>query len=103
MHTFVDLPSLEELHLEDNKIARIDRRAFMNMDRLKRLHLRGNKLRAISDEAFQNLPELELLDLAYNKLQSLDFSMLDQVSHKKFINGPPNIAVECLVTRQLNI
>lgn len=87
MHTFVDLPSLQQLHLDDNKIARIDRRAFTNMDRLKSLDLRGNKLRAISDEAFQNLPQLELLDLAYNRLQSLDFSMLDQVSHKKSVVG----------------
>jgi Leucine-rich repeat (LRR) protein len=96
MHVFVDLPSLQELHLEDNKITRIDRRAFMNMDRLKRLDLRGNKLTAITDEAFQNLPELDLLDLAYNKLQFLDFSMLDQVSRNKSNMGPPNVAVEWL-------
>jgi Leucine-rich repeat (LRR) protein len=77
----MDLPSLEVLLLDDNRITRIERQAFKNMDLLKRLDLRGNKLMAISDEAFQNLPQLELLDLAYNQLQALDFSMLDQVSH----------------------
>jgi Leucine-rich repeat (LRR) protein len=77
----MDLSSLELLQLDDNKIRRIERHAFMNMDLLKRLDLRGNKLTVISDEAFQNLPQLELLDLAYNQLRSLDFSMLDQVSH----------------------
>jgi Leucine-rich repeat (LRR) protein len=76
----MDLPSLEVLLLDDNRITRIERQAFKNMDLLKRLDLRGNKLMAISDEAFQNLPQLELLDLAYNQLQALDFSMLDQVS-----------------------
>jgi Leucine-rich repeat (LRR) protein len=79
--TFMDLPSLELLQLDDNRIMRIERHAFMNMDLLKKLDLRGNKLTVISDETFQNLPQLELLDLAYNELQSLDFSMLDQVSH----------------------
>jgi Leucine-rich repeat (LRR) protein len=77
----MDLPSLEVLLLDDNRITRIEHQAFMNMGLLKRLDLRGNKLTVISDEAFQNLPQLELLDLAYNQLQSLDFSMLDQVSH----------------------
>jgi len=81
MHTFVDLPSLEFLLLDDNRITRIERGAFTTMDYLKRLDLRGNKLKIISDEAFQDLPLLELLDLAYNQLQSFDFSILDQVSH----------------------
>jgi netrin-G2 len=85
----MDLPSLELLQLDDNRITRIERHGFMNMDLLKKLDLRGNKLTVISDEAFQNLPQLELLDLAYNELQSLDFSMLDQVSHSSipFVQG----------------
>lgn len=81
IHTFMNLPSLVLLQLDDNRIKRIERHTFMNMDLLKKLDLRGNKLTVISDEAFQNLPQLELLDLAYNQLQSLDFSMLDQVCH----------------------
>lgn len=67
------------LNLQDNKIEKIERRAFMNMNRLKYLNLRGNKMKAINDESFQNLPDLEFLDLAYNQLPEFDFTWFDQV------------------------
>lgn len=65
--------------MDDNRIERLERRAFMNLNRLKVLNIRGNKISSISDETFQNLPELEFLDLAYNTLKSFDFTMFDQV------------------------
>ncbi|XP_050098956.1 chaoptin isoform X2 [Anopheles aquasalis] len=78
-HTFVELPVLTALYLDDNRIETIERRAFMNLDRLKLLNLRGNRLTKIADEAFQNLPELEKLDLSYNELSSFDFDFFDQI------------------------
>lgn len=54
-HTFVDLPKLMTINLEDNAIERIERRAFMNMKQLKYINLRGNKIKDITDEAFQVL------------------------------------------------
>ncbi|ETN67288.1 chaoptin [Anopheles darlingi] len=78
-HTFVELPALTALFLDDNRLETIERRAFMNLDRLKLLNLRGNRLTRIADEAFQNLPELEKLDLAYNELSSFDFDFFDQI------------------------
>lgn len=44
---------LHTIKLRDNKIERLERRAFMNLDKLSHLSLRGNKLTSISDEAFQ--------------------------------------------------
>lgn len=78
-HTFVNLPKLEELHLDDNRLQTLDRRSFMNLEHIKRLNLKGNKIFNISFETFQNLPELEDLDISYNALTSFDFSMFDQV------------------------
>ncbi|XP_011498419.1 PREDICTED: chaoptin [Ceratosolen solmsi marchali] len=78
-HTFVDLPSLSTIILEDNLINNIERRAFMNMNRLKYINLRGNKIRDMQNEAFQNLPDLEFLDLGYNDLFEFDFGSFDQV------------------------
>lgn len=43
-HTFVHLPKLEQLHLDDNKIETLERRAFMNLEQLKRLNLKGFKI-----------------------------------------------------------
>lgn len=73
------MTSLEQIHLDDNKIESLDRRGFMNLENLKRLNLKGNRLSSISYEAFQNLPHLEDLDMSYNSLNSFDFSMFDQV------------------------
>lgn len=44
---------LHTIKLRDNKIERLERRAFMNLNKLSFLSLRGNKLSSISDEAFQ--------------------------------------------------
>lgn len=44
---------LHTIQLRDNKIERLERRAFMNLDKLQNLNLKGNKLSSISDEAFQ--------------------------------------------------
>lgn len=75
----MDLASLEQLHLDDNRIENIERRAFMNLVKLKRLNLKGNRISTISYEAFQNLPELEDLDMSYNNIHNFEFSMFDLV------------------------
>ena len=56
--TFNEFPvynfqNLQTIRLRDNKIERIERRAFMNLEDLVHLSLKGNKLSSISDEAFQ--------------------------------------------------
>lgn len=39
--------------MDDNKIERIERRAFMNLNELEHLSLRGNKLNNLAEESFQ--------------------------------------------------
>lgn len=45
--------ALKRVLLDDNRIEKIERRAFMNLRQLRQLRLRGNKLSEISDEGFQ--------------------------------------------------
>lgn len=47
------IQKLHTIKLRDNRIERLERRAFMNLDKLQHLNLKGNKLMSISDEAFQ--------------------------------------------------
>lgn len=47
------IKALRKLHLDDNKIEKIERRAFMNLDELEHLSLRGNKLNNLAEESFQ--------------------------------------------------
>lgn len=63
-HTFVDLPKLTMINLEDNAIDKIERRAFMNMKLLKYINLRGNKIKDITDEAFQVM-SLKFIELTF--------------------------------------
>lgn len=65
--------------MDENRIEKLERRAFMNLDILKRLNLKGNLIKVVAAETFQNLPELEDLDMAYNKLGKFEFSVFDQV------------------------
>ncbi|XP_065202948.1 chaoptin-like [Planococcus citri] len=77
--TFIDLPELRYLNLEDNSINTIESKAFANLPELRWLYLKGNKISFIHPEAFENLPQLELLDLSFNNLKDFDFITLDQV------------------------
>lgn len=49
----ISIKALRKLHLDDNKIERVERRAFMNLDELEHLSLRGNKLNNLAEESFQ--------------------------------------------------
>lgn len=80
--SFDDLPSLGKIHLDGNRINRIERHAFTNLERLRWLILRGNQIEKLEMEAFQNLPYLQELDLAYNHIKHMDFTFLDQVIYK---------------------
>lgn len=68
-----------KIHLDENRISRIEKHAFVNMERLRWLILRGNQIEKLDVEAFQNLPYLQELDLAYNYITNVDFTFLDQV------------------------
>ena len=71
--------SLEVLHLDDNRIKKMEARSFVEMRNLKCLTLEGNKISNLEDETFQNLHSLRWLNLAYNKLSNLNFDAFDYV------------------------
>ena len=61
------------MNLDDNKIAKLNKRSFTEMKSLQFLSLDGNYIEDIPDEAFQNLHHVRRLNLAYNKLKKLNF------------------------------
>ena len=71
--------SLESLHLDDNRIKKMEARSFVEMRNLKCLTLEGNKITKLEDETFQNLHSLRWLNLAYNSLSNLNFDAFDYV------------------------
>lgn len=72
------MENLRQIHLDDNRIEKLERLSFTNLESLQRLNLKGNKISNIAHEAFHNLPELEDLDLSYNEINKLEFPIFDQ-------------------------
>ena len=70
---FTRFDKLVLLNLDDNKIAKLNKRSFTEMKSLQFLSLDGNYIEDIPDEAFQNLHHVRRLNLAYNKLKKLNF------------------------------
>ncbi|GAB1293382.1 Podocan-like protein 1 [Apodemus speciosus] len=69
-----DLPeTLEELHLQANRISHVGPEAFLSTPRLRALFLRANRLHmtSITAEAFQGLAHLRVVDTAENPEQVL--------------------------------
>ncbi|XP_073494183.1 leucine-rich repeat transmembrane protein FLRT2 [Phyllobates terribilis] len=69
----VGLPfGLQELRLDENRIARISEQAFQNLTGLERLILDGNLLtnKGIADGTFSHLPKLKEFSMVRNSLTS---------------------------------
>lgn len=102
--SFVDIPPLQEIYLNNNKIVEIQRGAFHRLPQLKKLDLSENRIRRIYPEFFlqsyessieevslvQNeldhimaltilldtLPRLKFLDMSNNRLQDIMFGAM---------------------------
>lgn len=81
--------SLEELYLDDNRIANLDR--LSRFDRLRLLSARGNRIETLSP--LFTLQNIEILDLSYNeRLQDDPRRMAELRSLRRFIlQGTPRI------------
>ncbi|VDN17277.1 unnamed protein product [Gongylonema pulchrum] len=77
-HTFSSLRSLRQLNLADNEINATEERSISDIPTLKHLSLARNRLRYLRKATFVNLNNLEQLDLSSNHLQAFAFTFLAQ-------------------------
>lgn len=71
--TFSGLPSLELLHLEDNRIQKLHGYEFENLTHLKELYLHNNHITYIDNNTFGSLVSLEIIRIDGNRLTSLPY------------------------------
>uniref|UniRef100_A0A6A7G1U3 Toll-like receptor Tollo n=1 Tax=Hirondellea gigas TaxID=1518452 RepID=A0A6A7G1U3_9CRUS len=107
-------PHLHTLHLNNNKLARIDDDAFKSLTEINELILSFNKIVALPQTAFVDLYQLRSLDLANNSITSLPpaiFTSLGQllalnISHNQlsmsFDNPEPFVGLIRLVVLDLS-
>eukprot|EP00126_Sphaerothecum_destruens_P005771 Sdes_comp19029_c0_seq4m9593 len=67
---FCELPLLEELYLNNNKIRTLNGSHFAETPALKVLDLRANKIQSMGPGVFSRLKHLKTLSLASNELKS---------------------------------
>jgi Leucine-rich repeat (LRR) protein len=71
-HTFLNLPSLKTLSLDENFLTEIRSFTFVNLTSLTTLSLQKNQIERIETAAFVNLTSLVLLDLMDNRIEVLN-------------------------------
>ncbi|CAH1266081.1 RTN4R [Branchiostoma lanceolatum] len=69
---FNDLPSLQTLRLHDNRISLIEAGTFQNLTVLSFLGLSQNYLTHLKREYFEGLSALEFIDLNHNKIEAIE-------------------------------
>ncbi|XP_003705717.2 uncharacterized protein LOC100878347 [Megachile rotundata] len=67
-----DLPSLRDLHLNNNTLTTIDGDSYEGLPQLKRLWLNENLIREIPKGSCKNLGSLNILDISRNPFQKLE-------------------------------
>ena len=68
--TFKGYPFFEIMHLENNRLTRIDRRVFAYSGGLRELWLESNKITSINKDAFSNNRNLEKLCMNNNPISN---------------------------------
>ena len=66
-----DLPTLRDLHLNNNTLTTIDGDSYEGLPQLKRLWLNENQIREIPKGSCKNLGSLNILDISRNPFQKL--------------------------------
>lgn len=74
---FKNLTTLQELHLNENKLTKIGRNTFGGLVGLKRLVLAQNQIHTIDAGAFTDLKKLDELGLSDNKLKVINDGTLE--------------------------
>lgn len=89
--TFVDLPRLEDLFLDDNNISAIEGRSFDQLSSLRELDLSRNFLLEIEEETFSGLSNLDILDLYRNQIQELKEGVFRHLIRLRQLNLNNNV------------
>ncbi|CAJ1062613.1 toll-like receptor 21 [Xyrichtys novacula] len=69
--SFVHLPNLQDLRMDNDRLRTIDKLAFQNLHLLKSLNLSLNYLSKLDPSLFQDLDSLAVLMLSNNRLKQL--------------------------------
>uniref|UniRef100_A0A8C7CDZ9 Toll-like receptor 21 n=1 Tax=Oncorhynchus kisutch TaxID=8019 RepID=A0A8C7CDZ9_ONCKI len=80
-NTFVHLPNLKTLQIDNNHLETIDNQAFQNMSQLKSLNLSLNKISNLSSSVFQDLKNLANLSLNNNSVIRLPPGIFSSLSN----------------------
>ncbi|XP_031642419.1 toll-like receptor 13 [Oncorhynchus kisutch] len=80
-NTFVHLPNLKTLQIDNNHLETIDNQAFQNMSQLKSLNLSLNKISNLSSSVFQDLKNLVNLSLNNNSVIRLPPGIFSSLSN----------------------
>ncbi|XP_011310139.1 chaoptin [Fopius arisanus] len=72
-------PTLERLHLDDNRLTFLERETFSAMPALRELRLKNNSLTNMLEAPFWNLPGLKGLDLSDNYFKRVEPILLANI------------------------
>ncbi|EFO26857.2 leucine Rich Repeat family protein [Loa loa] len=84
--SFKELLNLRQIHLNHNKISRIETLAFSSNRRLQLISLQCNQITAMSRNSFDSLDELVVLNLANNAIKKIERVMLDGMRNLQQLN-----------------
>lgn len=89
-------PSLQSLHLEDNRIPTLSSSDFNHLKNLQELNLHGNRITSLSPFVFGELPNLRNLDLRSNLIDAVyrdSFASLDKLETLDLSQNPIKVIV----------
>uniref|UniRef100_A0A0R3RQW2 Leucine-rich repeat-containing protein 15 n=1 Tax=Elaeophora elaphi TaxID=1147741 RepID=A0A0R3RQW2_9BILA len=84
--SFKELSNLRQIHLNHNKISKIETLAFSSNRRLQLISLQSNQITAMSRNSFDSLDELVILNLANNDIKKIERVMLDGMRNLQQLN-----------------
>ncbi|XP_041823565.1 leucine-rich repeat-containing protein 19-like isoform X2 [Melanotaenia boesemani] len=83
-------PTLEELHLDSNRIMTVPAKYFSGLKHLRVLSLARNNISRLDHEAFSELVFLKELDLSHNELTNLPTQLLTGLTNLQILNLQDN-------------
>ncbi|KAJ8936680.1 hypothetical protein NQ318_023147 [Aromia moschata] len=76
-----DLKNLKILHLEKNKLRKIEYKELKALESLEKVYLRNNLLESVDKNIFSNQKNLEYLDLSNNRLVYFSLNVTPLLEH----------------------